>query len=111
MFLVFVFSRARAAFKFNFCLFIICFIIIKNATFVQHFYYKTAVDRNRFVSDGFGDFYGYSFKLLRNTVAHFVSQLITLLGITIMLKWGGRVRPQFELGRELQGKRAEVSPS
>lgn len=58
-----------------------------------------------------GDFHGYSFKLLRNTVAHSVSQLITLLGIAIMLKLGGSVRPQFELGRELQGKRAEVSPS
>lgn len=68
------------------------------------------------MGNSLGDFHGYYFKLLRNTVAHFItlitgSQLITLLGIAIILKWGGSVRPKFELGRELQGKRAEVFPS
>lgn len=44
--------------------------------------------------------YSFSFKLLGDTIARFVSQLLVLMGMSgDMLKGGGCVKPQAEIGR------------
>lgn len=57
-----------------------------------------------------GGFHSYPFKLLGDTIARIVSQIL-LMGMSVGVEWGRRARPKAKPGRGWQAKQVGVSSS